>query len=270
MKVDLLSKTWCDLVFEGRNKAYGAYVLRRDHGRYLLYGLAGALLLLLLLFVPPLLYIGLQHHLARQEALKSVANLSELDQIEALRQKELRAVATAVRPRMRVDKEAIRFRPIIAPDAGTDALVGADALSEENEQESVAAPTDVVEVPDTLTAFENDTDPVTPDQAPSALQVVEEMPQFPGGLGALMRWLDRNIRYPAYCVQNKIEGEVRVSFIVDKSGRIVDPQVVQDVHPFLDREALRCVRHMPHWQPGRVHGKASLVRVTIPVVFALE
>lgn len=270
MKVDLLSKAWCDLVFEGRNKDYGAYVLRRDHGRYLLYGLCGALLLLFLLFVPPLLYWGLQRHLAQQEALKSVTNLSELDEIEALRQKNLRAVATAVRPRMRVNKAAIRFRPSIAPDAGADLLVGTDALSDENDAESAAAQTDVVEVPDSLAAYENETDPATPDQAPTALQVVEEMPQFPGGLGALMRWLDRNIHYPAYCVQNKIEGEVRVSFIVDKNGRIVEPQVVQDVHPFLDREALRCVRRMPHWQPGRVHGKVSMVRVTIPVVFSLE
>lgn len=265
-KVDLLSKEWCNIVFEGRNKAYGAYEMRRNHARHLLLSFLCVAVLVAVLLGVPLLVMGIHDSIEERAAMESVANMSRLSPMEMLRQQHLQAVATAVRPRMRVQKNSVSFVPTIDPSAGEDIDIGTDELADLEHEAS----TQTVQVPDTLQQYENSTDPVETGEPLSPVRVVEEMPQFPGGLGALMRWLEQNMRYPAYCVQKKIEGEVQVSFIVDKKGNVLEPKVVQPVHPFLDNEALRCVRHMPKWTPGHVDGKVSLVRVTIPIVFQTE
>lgn len=266
-KVDLLSEDWCNQIFEGRNKGYGAYQMRRGYARRLTFALMGVMGFVALLLLVPFLLFQIQNHLDEQAEYATVENISKLSAVEMLRQQHLKAVATAVRPRMRVEKNSVRFVPSLDPDAGQDVRIGTDEAEELNEESSSAQ---TIQVPDSLQKYVNETDPVTTGDPLSPLQVVEEMPQFPGGLGALMRWLEQNVRYPAYCVQQKIEGEVRVSFIVDKKGNIVEPTIVQPAHPFLDSETLRCVRHMPHWKPGLVGGKVGLVRVTIPVVFQLN
>lgn len=266
-KVDLLSRDWCNQIFEGRNKDYGAYQMRRGYARRLTFALIGVIGFVALLLLAPFLFFQIQNHLDEQAEYATVENLSKMSAVEMLRQQHLKAVATAVRPRMRVEKNSVRFVPSLDSDAGQDIRIGTDETEELSEESSS---NQVVQVPDSLQKYVNDTDPVATGEPPSALQVVEEMPQFPGGLGALMRWLEQNVRYPAYCVQQKIEGEVRVSFIVDKKGNILEPKIVQPVHPFLDSETLRCVRHMPQWKPGLVGGKVGIVRVTIPVVFQLN
>jgi TonB family protein len=100
--------------------------------------------------------------------------------------------------------------------------------------------------------------------------VVEKMPSFPGGHQALFDYLDKNIKYPAKAVKNKIQGRVIVQFIVDEKGNLSDVKVAKSVEPYLDAEAVRVVKSMPRWNPGMQNGKAVKVRYTLPVTFRLQ
>lgn len=100
-------------------------------------------------------------------------------------------------------------------------------------------------------------------------EIVEQNPSFPGGNEALMKWLSKNLKYPASAQENNIQGRVLVQFVVNKDGSIVDPKVLRSVDPALDKEALRVVSAMPKWQPGKQRGKTVRVRFTLPVTFRL-
>lgn len=100
--------------------------------------------------------------------------------------------------------------------------------------------------------------------------VVEDAPEFPGGTQALLDYLRKNIKYPAICRENNIQGRVLVSFVVNKDGAIVDPEIVKGVNPSLDKEALRVISGMPNWKPGSQRGKPVRVKYTVPVNFRLN
>ena len=101
-------------------------------------------------------------------------------------------------------------------------------------------------------------------------QVVEEMPEFPGGMGEAMKFLGRNIKYPVAAQQAKIEGRVIVQFVVERDGSISDIHTVRSVSPELDAEAIRVVSLMPKWNPGKQRGKAVAVKYTMPIMFRLQ
>ena len=101
-------------------------------------------------------------------------------------------------------------------------------------------------------------------------QVVEEMPQFPGGLGEAMKFLAKNIKYPVEAQQAKIEGRVIVRFVVGRDGSVSNVEVVRGVSPELDAEAVRVVSLMPKWIPGKQRGKAVAVKYTMPIMFRLQ
>lgn len=100
-------------------------------------------------------------------------------------------------------------------------------------------------------------------------QVVEQMPQFPGGQAAMMKFIADSLRYPSVACENGIEGRVLVKFVVDCKGNIVNPLVVRSVDPLLDREAIRLVKSMPKWIPGKQNGKPVNVVCFVPVRFKL-
>ena len=101
-------------------------------------------------------------------------------------------------------------------------------------------------------------------------QVVEQMPEFPGGMQALMAYLSKNIKYPSVAQDNGIQGRVLVSFVVNKDGSIVDPEVIKSVDAALDKEAMRVIKAMPKWNPGKQRGKPVRVKYTVPVLFRLQ
>ncbi len=101
-------------------------------------------------------------------------------------------------------------------------------------------------------------------------QVVEEMPEFPGGMAECLKFLGKNIKYPTISQENGVQGKVIVQFVVNKDGSIVDPVVVRSVDPYLDKEALRVIKTMPKWKPGKQRGKAVRVKYTVPVTFKLQ
>ena len=101
-------------------------------------------------------------------------------------------------------------------------------------------------------------------------QVVEQMPEFPGGMSEAMKFLAKNIKYPVAAQQAKIEGRVIVQFVVGKDGSISDVHTVRSVSPELDAEAIRVVSMMPKWNPGKQRGKAVPVSYTMPIMFRLQ
>lgn len=99
--------------------------------------------------------------------------------------------------------------------------------------------------------------------------VVEVMPQFPGGQIAMLQYLMKNIKYPEQAMKEGIQGRVAVSFIVEKDGSISNVKPVLSVHPLLNKEAVRVVKSMPKWSPGKHNGKPVRVRFNLPVMFKL-
>ncbi len=100
--------------------------------------------------------------------------------------------------------------------------------------------------------------------------IVENKPEFPGGDQALMKYIAENIKYPVIAQENGIQGRVICQFVVNKDGSIVDIDVVRSVDPSLDKEAIRVIKSMPKWKPGKQRGKAVRVKFTLPIVFRLQ
>jgi TonB family protein len=103
-----------------------------------------------------------------------------------------------------------------------------------------------------------------------AFDVVEQMPQFPGGPSALMQFLSQNVKYPAEAHKAGVQGRVIASFVVEKDGSISEARIARSVHPSLDAEALRVIGSMPNWMPGKQNGEPVRVKYTVPITFKLH
>lgn len=169
-------------------------------------------------------------------------------------------------------------------------------ITEEPEQKQAPPPPEAPKVEEVLQIAENDADveettiksseddntaveikyiePVVEEEEPAEeeeiFMVVEQMPEFPGGMAELMKFLSKNIKYPTIAQENGIQGRVIVQFVVNQDGSIVDPVVMRSVDPYLDKEALRVISTMPKWKPGMQRGKAVRVKYTVPVTFRLQ
>ena len=128
----------------------------------------------------------------------------------------------------------------------------------------------------TIEAVRNDIAVATPPPAPKeevtqkVFDVVEVMPSFPGGQGALIQYLNSHVKYPVVAQENGIQGRVTISFVVERDGSITDVKVARSVDPSLDKEAARVVSSMPRWTPGKQNGSAVRVKFNVPVVFKLQ
>ena len=274
-KIDLVSSEWTDLVFQGRNQAYGAYVLRKGTSKRNLW----SIILLFLLAV--LLFVGLAINRAI-EANKHVANSQEvnLSMIEKAKKKaELKKkepVGVEQKKEVVQVKSSIKFTaPVIKKDEDVkpeEEMKTQEELTKTNTAIGafdVKGNTDKGEV---LKAEQEIAQPEPPkhEEENKVFDVVEEQPSFPGGPAALQRWLRDNMKYPVVAAENGIEGRVIVQFVVGKDGSISGVKVVRPVDQSLDREAVRVVSSMPRWTPGRQNGSSVNVRYTLPVTFKLQ
>ncbi len=111
---------------------------------------------------------------------------------------------------------------------------------------------------------------VSDDNASKVFDVVEQMPSFKDGDSNMWQWVDQHLRYPAVALMNGVQGKVVVTFIIDKDGNVQSPTVTRSVDPSLDREALRLIKSMPKWNPGKQNGQVVNVRYSIPITFKLQ
>ena len=145
-------------------------------------------------------------------------------------------------------------------------IVDDEAEIEESELASVEETGEVVEIADIGNVVVED----IPEEEP-ILNVVEKMPEFPGGMPALMKYLKDNINYPRISRENNSQGKSFINFVVNSDGSIQDVEVLKSSSDvYLDKEAVRVVSAMPKWNPGKQAGKAVRVRFTLPVTFRLK
>ena len=275
-KLDLVSNEWTDLVFEGRNQAYGAYKLRKGTTKRNIWSI------IIVALAAVLLYLGLQlQHMV--EANRQVENTQAVE-LSALEQKKKEAKVEKkeqikVEPEKVVEKvkSSVKFTaPVIKKD--NEVKEEDEIKLDEVEKSNKAVGAFTVEGNDevggeVLKAKEEIAAPEPPKQQVEenkVFDVVEQMPSFPGGMGALMSWLSQNIKYPVIAAENGVQGRVIVQFVVEKDGSITDVKVAKSVDPSLDKEAARVVSSMPKWTPGKQNGSAVRVKYTVPVTFKLQ
>ena len=129
--------------------------------------------------------------------------------------------------------------------------------------------------PEEAPAFDeaNTEEQVTEEPVPQSKKVyesVEQMPEFPGGMDGLMRYLQQNVQYPPIAVQNNVQGRVVVQFIIDETGQVGDVEVVRSVSEEVDAEAVRVIKSMPKFEPGRQNGEPVAVWYTLPIAFKMQ
>lgn len=164
-------------------------------------------------------------------------------------------------------KQAVQLYPpsIDAPKTITEIIYIPPTGDREISTEALPKDTGLIGIHPVMLSSEVDN--VGPD---SIYQVVEEMPEFPGGMSALMEYIKTNIRYPETSRKNGVQGRVIVQFVVTKDGSIEQARVVRNINLELDEEALRVIRSMPRWKPGKQRGRIVKVKFTVPVTFRLD
>ena len=276
-KIDLISNEWADIVFQGRNKVYGAYQLRRGTGKRNIWSMV------FVAAVAAVAYLGLAAYNSYQAAQKAKFEAEmEASLIETKKQAkvEKKTEAPKVEKVQKVEKvkSSIAFTPpVIKKDSEVKPEEEMKTQDELKETKTAIGAFDVKgndEAGGTvLKAVEDIATPEPPKQEAEqnkVFDVVEQQPQYPGGMGALNQWLGSNIKYPVMAAENGIEGRVVVQFVVERDGSVSGVHVVRGVDPSLDKEATRVVSAMPKWIPGKQNGSAVRVKYTVPVTFRLQ
>ncbi|MBR3452806.1 MAG: energy transducer TonB [Muribaculaceae bacterium] len=282
-EVDLSSREWCDLVFEGKNKDFGAYVIRTDspkrHTRAVIYTVLGALLVGLLAFG----LIKVNEYIEQ----KRIADMAEQEEVLIDMSQEAEEPEEQ-QERLEQPKPEVLPEEVLKSVKVTELqIVEDDKVKKEDEIKTQD------ELKETETAFgQKDNEKGTEDRnvtrtlkeevvvekkeekpkevKEEVFRSVEQMPQFPGGEAALMKYLQSHINYPPMAAENNVQGRVVVQFVVDKTGKVGEVKVVRSVDKDLDKEAVRVCKSLPKFTPGRQNGQAVSVWYTLPVTFKLQ
>lgn len=271
-KIDLASREWVELVFEGRNKLFGAYEMRNNTARRHNTAMLIVVVAALLAFTLPALIKSVIPEKEQKEVITDVATLSNLEDVEV--KKEPEPIKPDIPPPPPL-KSSVKFvPPVIAKD------------DEVNEEEQIKSQDDLNQTDMNISTA----DVVGTDEVNGAdiadLQViaeepkveddnkiydnVEQPPMFPGGDEAMYKWLKENLDYPTMAQESGIKGRVIVRFAVMKDGSISNITISRKVDPALDQEAIRLVKNMPKWTAGKQNGNPVNVYYSLPVVFLLR
>ncbi len=279
-EVNLSSREWCDLVFEGKNKDFGAYVIRTDsprrHMRAVIYTVIGF----------GLLIIGLIKVNEYMEQ-KRIADVTDQEVVFI---DMTPADEEPVPEKTRLDQEKPEVHPeeVMNTIKVTEAaIVEDDQVSKEDEIKSQeeqmesdhsAGSVDFDQGTDKKDVMREWKDEIVVEEKTEAPKVVkevifrsvEQMPQFPGGDIALMKYLSSHIQYPAMAAENNVQGKVILQFVIEKDGRVGEVKLARSVDKDLDKEAIRVVKSLPKFSPGRQNGQPVRVWYTLPVSFRLQ
>lgn len=219
--------------------------------------------LLGLIFVLSVLYVSLEWNMAESHSDFDPIDLDELiheSELVPMSNEELTTLLPEFRQQQQRD-EAPKLRIV---DDEVEVTPVEDLTAENDEDERLLEELQQKEE-DTKALASLDVDP----KNPLNFHIVEDLPQFPGGAVEFMKWLTRNLRYPALAQNRKIQGKVVAVFYVEKDGSISGLDITQSLSPECDRETLRVLRLMPNWKPGIQHDQPCRTKVSIPVVFKL-
>ena len=275
-KIDLISRDWTEMVFEGRNKEYGAYRLRKNAGKRNLYSLITIFIAALAIW-GGISLVKFVESRTKTVAQTSVAELSVLNQPKKKAEVKQQQKVKLEQPEKVVErvKSSVKFTaPVIKKD---NEVKPEDELKTQDELMNTKTAIGALDVKgnddangEVLKIKEAVAQPEPKPEVEKVFDVVEQMPSFPGGPSALMEWLSNNVKYPVVAQENGVQGRVVVSFVVERDGSITDVKVVRGVDPSLDKEASRVVKAMPRWIPGKQNGSAVRVKYNVPVAFRLQ
>lgn len=275
-KIDLISSDWVDLVFEGRNKAYGAYRLRKSTTKRNILAMVAVVILLVVAFI----ILTVKNFVDEQRAKVAMTQVAELTNYKQPEKKaEVKQKKVEVEPERVVErvKSSIKFTaPVIKKDEevkpdeelktqdelmSTKTAIGTfDVKGNDDANGEILKAKDVIAEPE----------PPKHEEENKVFDIVEQQPLFPGGPAALMKYLSENTKYPVVAQENGVQGRVTVQFVVEKDGSISDVHVLRGVDPSLDKEAVRVVKSMPRWTPGKQNGITVRVNYRVPVLFRLQ
>lgn len=270
----VLNRSMDDIVFEGRNKAYGAFVLRRLYDKHMSRAMIIGIIFFVLVVSSPQIIRMIKGFLPEKEnelVMKEVT-LAEPPPIDPtkpppppppqVKPPPLKDQIKFVPPVVKKDEEVIEEEP---PPPTIEEIADKEIATETKEGEEGG-------VDESLT--EPDAPPAPPVIEEPAVEepftYVEQMPSFPNGEEALYKYLNDKIKYPAVARENNIQGKVIVQFVVTKDGDIQNAKVVRGIGGGCNEEALRVVNGMPRWKPGRHNGRAVPVTFTLPISFVLQ
>ena len=268
--IDLTAQRWLDLIFADKNKEYGAYVMREESGkRHLIALLIVILAGMTLLFLPKII----SSVVPKQEI--DVSQTEEVKMIEITTQEvaeedQIKQIENVPPPPQL--KETVQFTPpvIKKDDEVTNELISQTELTENKADISVKTVEGVKEGGVDIADLQDHKVVVQEEKKVEIFSHVEVMPSFPGGDAAMMKWLQENIIYPVIAAEQGIEGRVTIRFVVGPDGSVGNAEVLRSLDPSCDREALRVVKKMPKWVPGKQNGQAVSVYYTLPVLFRLQ
>ena len=279
-KVDLKSKEWCELVFEGRNKAYGAYDLRAKSGRRHLYAIIDIIIGIIVIGIA----IGL--FLAAQEAIKNsfaveedlVTELSELKKEEV--KKEEKKVEIPQEQKQEIQKVAVKASiaftvpEIVDQVDESKKLKNQDELNRSNisiaSQDYEGDSKDGINIDDLRDNQTQGGTSAPVEEEAKVYNVVEQLPSFPGGEAALLKYVNTHIKYPAIAQEQEISGVVVLRFVVKEDGSVGEVIVQKSLEKHCDEEAVRVVKSLPRFIPGKQQGKAVRVWYTLPVRYVIQ
>lgn len=275
-KIDLISSDWVDLVFEGRNKAYGAYRLRKSTTKRNILAMVAVVILLIVAFI----ILTVKNFVDEQRAKVAMTQVAELTNYDQPKKKaEVKQKKVEVEPERVVErvKSSIKFTaPVIKKDEevkpdeelktqdelmSTKTAIGTfDVKGNDDANGEILKAKDVIAEPE----------PPKHEEENKVFDIVEQQPMFPGGPAALMKYLSEHTKYPVVAQENGVQGRVTVQFVVEKDGSISDVHVLRGVDPSLDKEAVRVVKSLPRWTPGKQNGITVRVNYRVPVLFRLQ
>ena len=251
-----------EIVFEKRNKAFGAYLIRREYHRTLMMAFAISTTLLVLFVCIPLI----KNLLNSGDDKTTSFSETEINLMQPPPIDETQPPPPPVPPQPPV-QQTIKFTPPVVvkdeevpqdePPPTQEELkdVNAGITTQEGDPNAIDLPVE---------------EPGTGDAPPEIFTIVEEMPSFPGGESALVKYLSDNIKYPARARENNITGTVFVTFKVGKDGKATDAQILRGIGGGCDEEALRGIKSMPSWRAGRQRGEPVNVQYKLPIKFSLR
>lgn len=287
--VDLTSQEWRNIVFEGKNKEFGAYQLRKKSPRrhYI-----AILFIIIFLIAVACIVIGINKYneIKEAEALAKGAQMSEvLFEAEAAQEEEEEQEEVKYEdqpePEEQVVEEQVASQQVTAiaivdkPDADKE-VKNMDEIQENQAQVGNVNQEGKIDIAEVNTAvkavtvvekIEPKPEPVVQKPEPEKIfEAVEQPAEFPGGQAGLSKWLSKNLNYPELAQQNGIQGRVVVKFCVEKDGSITNATIARGVDKDLDKEALRVVKRMPKWKAGKNNGVAVRSYFNLPVNFKIQ
>ena len=285
-KVDIISQQWCDLVFEGRNKSYGAYDLRSKAGRRHLLAIIDILVGIAALAALIFSYTAAKkaYDASMGADAQAVTELSELKKDEPKKEeKKTEVKQEEEKPKEQIQKVAVRASIGFTVPEIVDKVDESKKLKNQEELNrsniSIAAQDyvgdskngmNIDDLKDNQRAGGDQVPVKEEEKAPEVHTIVEQMPVFPGGEAALLAYLAQHLKYPQKAIRDSVQGVVLLRFVVLENGSIGDVQIIKSLESHCDAEAKRVVKSLPRFIPGKQQGKAVRVWYTLPIRFQIQ